>query len=103
MPKPPLHGQQAVIEHEIIETMIAGLKLWRSDLSYPESYSDMQACARGLLVGFEIKRNPLPQPLRIVCGACEGIGHLVTKAQGGYRELTDCTECHARGYKLSNP
>lgn len=103
MPKPPLHGNQSVLEQEIIETMVAGLKLWRSDLNYPESHSDMQACARGLLVGFEIKRNPLPKPLQLVCDSCEGIGHLVTKVQEHCRELQECTECKGRGYKLSNP
>lgn len=101
MPKPPLEAKQSVLEHELIETMIAGLKVWRSDLSYPESYSDMQACVRGLLIAFDIKRNPLPSPLKIVCSSCEGLGHLVTKAEGHYRELTDCVECHGNGYKLS--
>lgn len=103
MPKPPLHGQQAVLEQEIIETLSAGLKLWRPDLNYPESYSDMQACVRGLLVAFDIKRNPLPQPLRLVCDSCDGIGHLIQKVQGSYREMTTCTDCNGRGYKKSDP
>lgn len=103
MPKPPLHGQQAVLEQEIIETMVAGLKLWRPDLPYPQSYSDLQACARGLLVAFTIKRNPLPEPLKLVCGSCEGIGHLIKTVQGSYREMTTCEDCKGRGYKLSNP
>jgi hypothetical protein len=48
---------------QMVETMIAGLHEWRRDLKYPESHSDMQACVRGLLRMFEIKRRPLPVDL----------------------------------------
>lgn len=60
MPKPFLQEPYAQLERDIIETMIAGLHQWRSDLSYPESHSDMQAAVRGLLQMFDVKRRPLP-------------------------------------------
>lgn len=64
MPKPQLAEPQQTIESHLIETMIAGLKEWRSDLSYPASYSDMQACARGVLRMFDVKRAALPNKLK---------------------------------------
>lgn len=51
------------LEKEIIETLLAGHKEWRSDLEYPESYSDMQGAVRGLLRMFEVKRLPLSRSL----------------------------------------
>lgn len=65
MPKPQLVPEQAQLEADLINTMIAGLKEWRYDLDYPESYSDMQACVRGIMQMFEIKRSPLPRKLEI--------------------------------------
>jgi hypothetical protein len=100
MPKPTLIAEQSLLEQQIIETLQAGLKQWRPNLSYPESYSDMQACVRGLIIAFDVKRRPLPSSLKLVCGSCEGIGHLVLKAEGHYRELRDCEECKGRGYTL---
>jgi hypothetical protein len=32
----------------VIAAMLAGLRSWRPDLDYPQSFSDMQACVRGL-------------------------------------------------------
>jgi hypothetical protein len=43
--------------------MIAGLHEWRPDLYGPESMSDYQACARGILQMFDVKRSPLPNKL----------------------------------------
>lgn len=77
MPKPPLKREFAELERPLIETMIAGLHVWRSDLSYPESHSDMQACVRGVLRMFRVERRPLglaePQinedsPVCVICG-----------------------------------
>ena len=59
MSKPMLKEPYNQLEQDIIETMRAGLHEWRSDLSFPESYSDMQACVRGVLKMFDIKRLPL--------------------------------------------
>lgn len=53
----------AQLENDMIETMKAGLHEWRSDLSWPESYSDMQACVRGVLRMFNVERRPLPVDL----------------------------------------
>lgn len=61
MPKQRLKDWQ--LENDIIETLIAGHKEWRPDLSYPESHSDMQGAVRGLLRMFEVKRRPLPKEL----------------------------------------
>lgn len=59
MPKPSLKEPYRTLENEIAETMKAGLNEWRPDLSYPESHSDLQACIRGLLKMFDVKRRPL--------------------------------------------
>ena len=77
MPKPDLIPEQAILETQMIETMLAGLHGWRPDLGYPESHSDMQACVRGLMVTFEIKRRPLPMTLQSPCPACLGTGYFV--------------------------
>jgi len=63
MPKSPLRELLAQQERDMITMMIAGLHEWRSDLNYPKSHSDMQACVRGLLRMYEIKRRPLPMKL----------------------------------------
>jgi len=59
MPKPSLKEPFRSLECAIIETLIAGHKEWRPDLSYPESHSDMQAAVRGLLRMFDVKRRPI--------------------------------------------
>lgn len=63
MPKRRLKPEVSLLEDQIIETLIAGHKEWRPDLSYPESHSDMQGAVRGLLRMFEVKRRPLPKEL----------------------------------------
>ena len=59
MPKPTLKEPLAQQENDMINTMIAGLHEWRPDLDYPESYSDCQACIRGLLRMYRIERRPI--------------------------------------------
>lgn len=98
MPKPFLIHDDATLERECIETMLAGLKQWRPDLHYPESHSDMQACFRGLLSCFEIKRRPLPRPLRITCHYCDGIGKFITKSTETVSASTTCDKCEGRGW-----
>lgn len=51
------------LERQLIETMIAGLQAYRPDLVYPESHSDYQGCARGVLRMFEVRRLPLARDL----------------------------------------
>lgn len=63
MPKRRLKEEVRILEDQIIETLLAGHKEWRPDLSYPESHSDMQGAVRGLLRMFEVKRRPLPKEL----------------------------------------
>lgn len=81
MPKPTLIKEQALLERQIIETLQAGLHEWRPDLKYPQSNSDMQACVRGLMKMFDIKRLPLARDLEYdnneYCPRCKGIidGH----------------------------
>lgn len=65
MPKPRLSPELEQLERDMIETFLAGLKQWRSDLNYPESHSDMQAGIRGLLQMYDIKRAPLPKELTL--------------------------------------
>lgn len=50
MPKPKLKAEFDTLEQELIETFLAGHKLWRPDLSYPESpfrYASRSAGAHG--------------------------------------------------------
>lgn len=63
MAKRTLKEPDRTLENQIIETLIAGHKEWRPDLSYPESHSDMQGAVRGLLRMFDVKRRPLPKEL----------------------------------------
>lgn len=97
MPKPFLTDDLAKLESDAIDTMIAGLKLWRSDLSYPESHSDMQACFRGLLTMYELKRRPLPVPLRLKCRTCGGIGEFISILDS-CRNLKTCPDCKGYGW-----
>lgn len=99
MPKPPLHGDLAHLECDIIDTLLAGLKQWRPDLRYPESHSDMQGCVRALLTMYEVKRRPLPEPLPSPCSRCDGLGHFIDDSDAGCRRLTPCTHCkHGKVY-----
>ena len=59
MPKPSLEHPHDQLERDLIETLRAGLKQWRPDLNNPESFSDWQACVRGLLQMYEVKRRPI--------------------------------------------
>jgi hypothetical protein len=62
MPKPGLKSvAETLLVNDIIETLIAGHKQWRPDLSYPESHSDMTGAVYGLLSKYEIKLRPLPK------------------------------------------
>ena len=63
MSKPSLKPPMNKLESDMVETLIGGLHEWRPDLQYPESHSDMQACVRGLLQMYEIKRLPVPRRL----------------------------------------
>jgi hypothetical protein len=101
MPKPFLRDDDARLERDVIETMLAGLHEWRPDLSYPESHSDMQACVRGLLCMFKLERRPLPAPLpaplRLRCDTCEGPGKLISLADG-VRHIDTCPDCRGKGH-----
>ena len=99
MPNPWLIKEDEILEQQIIETMIEGHRAFRPDLDYPKSHSDMQACVRALMMAFDVKRRPLPKPLRVQCGGCEGLGHLVLEAGKGYRKLDDCPLCNGRGWE----
>ncbi len=60
MPKPKLKEPFHTLEHQLVYTMMAGHKQWRPDLPFPQSYSDMEACARAVLRMFKVERAPLP-------------------------------------------
>jgi hypothetical protein len=92
MPKPPLMPAESFLEADIIATMQAGLKTWRPDLRYPESYSDMQALVRALLTMYEVKRRPLPVPLASPCPDCDGTGFLRSRDEG-FLHMTTCGRC----------
>ena len=65
MPKAPLKEPFRTIESELVRTMMAGHQTWRPDLRYPESHSDMQACARAILQRFNVEMLPLDRELPI--------------------------------------
>lgn len=64
------------LESDIIDTLLAGHKEWRSDLGYPESHSDMQAAVRGLLRMYDVKRRALPMVLEYACYDCHSTGRI---------------------------
>lgn len=84
------------LEHDIIETLIAGHKEWRPDLNYPESHSDMQGAVRALLRMFEVKRRPIAVALKYNCPDCEGLGRLVTKIEPGIKYTDTCPTCKGK-------
>lgn len=90
MSKPSLSPPYDTLESDIIQTMQAGLKQWRPDLKYPESYSDMQGCVRALLVMFEVKRKPLPELLPSPCPDCGGLGEF-RRVENGMLNITTCS------------
>lgn len=95
MAKPRLREPYDSLESELIETLLAGLKEWRPDLSYPESHSDMQACARAALRMFEIKRRPIAVTLPIHCDICNDTGYVRVYATADHTTVheTKCTAC----------
>jgi DnaJ-class molecular chaperone len=97
MPKPKLIEEESILEQQLIETMIAGLREWRSDLNYPQSHSDMQACVRGVLKMFSVKRLPISTSLRIKCHKCEGIGIWVSYPKGMATHKV-CDKCSGMGW-----
>jgi len=56
--------EDALLEQQILETMLAGLENHRPDLNYPESHSDLMSMIRALMTMFEIKRRPLAKQLK---------------------------------------
>jgi ankyrin repeat protein len=99
MSKPTLVESDSILENCLIETLLAGLKEWRPDLDYPESHSDMQACARALMRMYDIRRLPLPQPLKIKCKECDGVGkHIRHNTEDNSREEKRCEKCKGKGY-----
>lgn len=59
MPKPLLKEPNQTKAYQIIETMLAGLHEWRSDLDYPQSHSDMMGCVHALLKMYKVERRPI--------------------------------------------
>lgn len=84
----------ATLEGQIIDTLLEGLSEWRSDLSYPESYSDMEACVRALLQMFKVERSPKPIPLRYPCDDCYASGY--SKIDAEACSVTTCPTCKGR-------
>jgi hypothetical protein len=87
MPKPMLREPFASLEADLIETMIGGLHEYRSDLSYPESHSDMAGCIRAVLRKYDLKLRAVvldrseieaPEPMCPVCGKSTNGGTLTT-------------------------
>ena len=60
MAKPTMKPEFMALEEEILVTFLAGHHVYRPDLAYPESHSDMHGGIRALLLKFDIKLRPLP-------------------------------------------
>jgi hypothetical protein len=75
MPKPKLREPYYTLENEIIRALLAGYWEYRQTPVFPDSGSDMQAAARGLLRVFEVRRRPLVIELPLE----EGIGEDMEK------------------------
>lgn len=60
MAKPSLKSPLAALEAEMIKTFIAGHHLYRPDLPYPESHSDLQGGMRALIKRFDITPRAIP-------------------------------------------
>ena len=97
MAKRSLIALLAILEGEIVETLLAGHHQYRPDLAYPESHSDMVGAVRGLLRMFEVKRLPLPRPLCYLCNACGGSGYCEMKPD--HRKT--CETCNGKGWEES--
>lgn len=55
MPKPFLSPEETKLEEELIKAFMTGHNKWRPDLSYPQSYSDMQGGIREVMKQFHIE------------------------------------------------
>jgi hypothetical protein len=91
MAKPALREPFHTIMENIAQAMVDGLHNWRPDLSYPESYSDMQGCILELMSRFELLPRRVPLKLADMvadgvaaprCGCC---GQDVEPTQRGRR------------------
>ncbi len=98
MPKPTLAKEDAILEAQLIETMLAGHHLYKPDLPYPESHSDMQGCARALMRMFTIQRRPLVSSLRMRCDLCKESGRLIARVDETHTSSETCPNCNGRGY-----
>jgi hypothetical protein len=72
MAKPSLREPYRTLEHDVIETLLAGHREWRPDLGFPESYSDMQGAVRGLLRMFDVQRRPIALALDALVESGQG-------------------------------
>lgn len=100
MAKPQLFERDEVLESQIIATMLEGHHLYRPDLDYPQSHSDMQAAVRGLLKMFKVERRPLAEPLKLRCSDCKGSRELAVYQDGGRvpNHWMTCETCNGRGW-----
>lgn len=94
MPKPPLQEPYRSLEHQIIDTLRAGLQEWRLDLQYPESYSDMQGAVRALMRRFEVTMRPVDlKELPIYEECCAKCGKPLGSIAIGYGRASFHDEC----------
>lgn len=60
MAKRSLKPELSALEQDLLETFLAGHHMYRPDLLYPESHSDMYGGLRALIKRFDIKPRPIP-------------------------------------------
>jgi len=89
-PRQPVDRKLCQLECDIMDTLKAGLQRSRSDLSYPESASDMTWAIQALMEMFKIERRPVPLRIRWTheeprwCDSCRAI------CRNKYGECTGC-------------
>ena len=99
MSKPTLIDEELKLEHELIETFLAGHHQYRPDLPYPESHSDMAGGVRALMQMFKIERRPLSEPLHAKCDFCKGLGEYIMEDEPHHFTTKHCWHCDGNGSK----
>lgn len=93
-PREPVDRELLILEDELIETLLAGLKRSRPDLSYPESYSDMTWAVQAVLEMFDVKRRPVPRKIKWTHEEPRWCDRCRAKSINKYGECSGCNSVY---------